>query len=256
MLDYTGWRARIGLIYMASSIVMEPEFAAMAPAGVSIHTARMTLPLASQQGLTTMMRRGPLEDAAALLAEAPLSCAVFGGTSASFLEGRGFDDTVAARMRAVMGSLPVTTASTAGLLALRSFGARRISFVGPYIPEVTERGRRFFEGNGLDVLSADGMGIAADHEIGAVPLERVYAFARQCVHPDAEALFISCTNLRTIGAIAALEQDLGIPVVTAIQSSFWHALALAGVGERPAGFGRLFSQPVPAAAPQATAMAS
>ena len=31
MKDYIGWRARIGLIYMASSTVMEPEFYAMSP---------------------------------------------------------------------------------------------------------------------------------------------------------------------------------------------------------------------------------
>ena len=38
MDDIYGWRARIGLIYMASSWVMEPEFHAMAPPGVTIHT--------------------------------------------------------------------------------------------------------------------------------------------------------------------------------------------------------------------------
>lgn len=257
MLDHTGWRARIGLIYMASSVVMEPEFWAMAPAGVSIHTTRITLPVASKEGISSMMRRGPLEDAAALLAEAPLSCAVFGGTSASFLEGRGFDDAVANRMRAVMGSLPVTTASTAGLLAMRAFGAERISFIGPYIPEVTERGQRFFAANGFEVLAAEGMGISADHEIGAVSLERVYAFARENVHPDSDAVFISCTNLRTVGAIEALEQDLGIPVASAIQASFWHALALARVGEKPAGFGSLFTKaPLPVQALREPALAS
>ena len=41
MRDYYGWRARIGLIYLASSTVMEPELYAMAPAGVSIHTGSL-----------------------------------------------------------------------------------------------------------------------------------------------------------------------------------------------------------------------
>ena len=72
MRDYTGWRAKIGLIYMASSTVMEPEFNAMAPEGVSIHTTRIPLPKASAEGIKSMMAEGPLEQAASLLAEAPL----------------------------------------------------------------------------------------------------------------------------------------------------------------------------------------
>ncbi|HMK79545.1 MAG TPA: aspartate/glutamate racemase family protein [Xanthobacteraceae bacterium] len=242
MRDYTGWRAKIGLIYMASSTVMEPEFHAMAPEGVSIHTTRIPLPKASAEGIKSMMTEGPLEGAAALLAQAPLDACVFGGTSASFLEGRGFNDVVANRMRKVMGAIPVTTASTAALLAMRTLGVKRMTFVGPYIEEVTARGRAFFEANGIEVLSAHGLGITADHELGAVPLERVYGFAKACADAAAEAIFISCTNLRTVGAIEALEQDLGVPVVSAIQSSFWHALALAGVGARVTGFGSLFER--------------
>ncbi|WP_439813877.1 maleate cis-trans isomerase family protein [Zavarzinia sp. CC-PAN008] len=246
MRDYIGWRARLGLVYMASSIVMEPEFYAMAPEGVSIHTARIHLPKVSAEGLKTMMDDGPLEDASRLLAYAPLSAAVFGGTSASFLEGIGYDHGVRRRMSALMGGLPVTTTSTAAVTALRCFGARRITFVGPYISEVTQRGARFFEQNGFEVLSAHGMEIDDDHGIGFVPLERVYDFARRAADAKAEALFISCTNLRTVGAIEALEQDLNIPVVTAIQSSFWHVLGLAGVRAPVEGFGSLFAHPVPA----------
>jgi maleate isomerase len=241
MRDYVGWRAKIGLIYMASSTVMEPEFHAMAPEGISIHTTRIPLPKASADGIKTMMSEGPLERAAALLAEAPLDACVFGGTSASFLEGRGFNDTVANRMRAVMGSIPVTTASTAALLAMKTLGVKRMTFVGPYIEEVTARGRAFFEANGIEVLSAHGLGITADHELGEVPLERVYSFAKQSTDAAAEAIFISCTNLRSVGAIEALEQDLGVPVVSAIQASFWHALGLAHVGAQVSGFGRLFA---------------
>lgn len=240
MRDYVGWRAKIGLIYMASSVVMEAEFHAMAPEGVSIHTTRIPLPKASAEGIKTMMTEGPLEQAASLLAEAPLDACVFGGTSASFLEGRGFNDVVANRMRKVMGRIPVTTASTAALLAMQTLGVKRMTFVGPYIEEVTARGRAFFEANGIEVLSAHGLGITADHELGDVPLERVYAFAKESADAHAQAVFISCTNFRSVGAIEALEQDLGIPVVSAIQSSFWHALGLARVGAKVTGFGSLF----------------
>ena len=56
----------------------------------------------------------------------------------------------------------------------------------------------------------------------------------------ADTVFISCTGLRTIGAIEALEADLGRPVVSAIQATFWDALCIAKVHDVQPGFGSLF----------------
>src|SRR5262245_21222808 len=58
MKDYYVWRGRIGRIYMAASTVMEPEFYAMAPEGISIHTDRIVLPAPTIPGLEKMME-GP-----------------------------------------------------------------------------------------------------------------------------------------------------------------------------------------------------
>lgn len=240
MKDYYGWRARIGLIYMASSTVMEPEFHAMAPEGVSIHTDRIVLPAPTISGLEQMMEGPEVERCAALLAEAPLHVIIFGGTSATFLNGIGWDRKIIERMAAVTHGIPTSTTSTAVLNALRALGAKRISVATPYLDGVTQRAQRFLEQNGFAVLASKGLNLDRDHDIGAVPLEQVYAFAKHNCHPDSDALFLSCTNWRTIGAIEALEQDLGIPVVSAIQASFWECLRLAKVTEGGAGFGRLF----------------
>ncbi len=231
--------SRLGLVYMASSTVMEPEFAAMCPEGVSFHTSRIHLPAPTVEGLSQMMADDETERCVRELARAPLHAIVFGGTSATFLNGIGWDDKIIARMEAVSGGIPVTTTSTASLAGLKAFGAKRISVVTPYVDEVTERARAFFGDNGFEVLGAVGMGIGDDFGIGAVTTEDVYDFARRNTDPKADALFISCTNLRTLGAIPALEEDLGMPVVSAIQASFWGVLRLAGVKARITGFGRL-----------------
>nr|MBA3251536.1 Asp/Glu racemase [Geodermatophilaceae bacterium] len=52
--------------------------------------------------------------------------------------------------------------------------------------------------------------------------------------PEAEAVFVSCTNLPTYDVIAPLEAELGKPVLTANQVTLWSALRLVGthaVGE-------------------------
>ena len=122
----------------------------------------------------------------------------------------------------------------------QSWWIKRPSFVGPYIGEVTERGRRFFEQSGFEVTGAHGMEVRGDRDINAVTLDQTYEFTRERVEDQADGVFISCTGLRTIGAIQALEQDLGRPVVSAIQATFWDALRIAGVGEQIQGFGSLF----------------
>jgi maleate isomerase len=248
MREYYGWRAKVGLIYMASSTVMEPEFYAMAPDGVSIHTDRIVLPKVTLAGLEQMMGGNEILECTSLLASAPLDVIVFGGTSATFLHGRGWDDEVMKRMRSVSGGIPVTTTSTASLRALEALGAKRISIVTPYLDEITARAKTFFEQNGMDVLSAKGLNIDEDHAIGAVPLEHVYRFARQNCDGRADALFMSCTNWRTVGAIQDLEHDLGIPVISAIQASFWDCLRIANVADGGDGFGSLFRTLKPNAA--------
>lgn len=239
-----GSRARIGLIYMASSVVMEPEFQRMAPPGVTIHTTRIAFTKATVEGVGQMSGSAEVEQCTALLATAPLHAICFGGTSASFVHGRGWDVQMCERMAKVSNGIPVTTSSTASLEAMRAVGATRIVFTGPYVSEVTERGRRFFEANGFAVAHAVGLGIVEDHALGAVPLDEVDRLVRAADRPDADAVFISCTNFRSIGVIAALERDLGKPVVSAIQASFWHCLRLAGVDDAINGFGRLLTLPV------------
>jgi maleate isomerase len=212
----------------------------MAPEGVSIHTDRIVLPAPTIAGLEEMMKGEEVRRCASFLAQAPLHVIMFGGTSATFLHGIGWDRKVIEQMATVTNGIPTSTSSSAVLNALTILGAKKISLVTPYLDVVTARARVFLEANGFAVLSSKGLNIDADHAIGAVPLEQVYAFARQNCHSASDALFLSCTNWRTVGAIEALEKDLGIPVVTAIQASFWECLRIAKIGDGGAGFGRLF----------------
>lgn len=241
MRDYGGWRCRIGLIYMASSTVMEPEFYAMAPDGVAICTTRTRLPKMDIAGLTEMSSSDDVERCTRDLSRADLHAIIYGGTSASFLKGMSWDRSMHERMTGVSGKIPVTTTSSASVAALRAVGAKNIAFVSPYIPEIVERGRRYFSEAGFEVSAATGMNIDDDHTIGRVTPESVYQFARQAVSREADTVFISCTNLQTVSAIAPLEDDLGVPVVSAVQASFWQCLRMAGVEDRITGFGRLFA---------------
>lgn len=240
--DGFGTRAKIGLIYMASSTVMEPEMYAMAGAGVSIHTSRLTLPSVTVDGIDAMMRSPELQAAVRLAAQAPLDTLVFGGTSASFLHGTEWDRSITRQMEGWSNlERRCTTTSTASLAALDDLGATSIALATPYVPEVVERASRFFGENGHPVVASRGLGITSDWELAQVPLERVFDLCVEVDSPEASAVFVSCTNLRSVGAIEALEKELGKPVVSAVQASFWHCLTLTGVAGAAPGYGQLFN---------------
>ncbi|WP_374832673.1 maleate cis-trans isomerase family protein [Paenochrobactrum pullorum] len=244
MPDGDGYKARIGLIYMASSIVMDAEMAAMAAEGVSIHTTRIKLPKVTVEGIEAMMNAPELEQAARLLASAPIDVLCFGGTSASFLHGTAYDHGLIAKMKLWAPDVKITTASTATLAALKAVNAGPVALATPYVDEVHARAIRFLEENGHQVVSHKNLRIDTDQALAEVPLEEVYRLVREVDHDDATAIFISCTNFRSVGAIEALETALGKPVISAIQASFWHSSGLVTKEGSKPGYGSLMSKPV------------
>jgi len=61
--------------------------------------------------------------------------------------------------------------------------------------------------------------------------------------PEADAVFISCTSVRTFEIIAPLERDLGKPVISSNQATIWHALRKTGIRDTIEGYGRLLTLP-------------
>ena len=77
---------------------------------------------------------------------------------------------------------------------------------------------------------------------GSVKPEQVKALAMEVFRPEAEAVFISCSNFRTLDIIEAVERETGKPVITSNQAAMWGSLR--GIGDRRviSGAGRLFQE--------------
>ena len=58
-----------------------------------------------------------------------------------------------------------------------------------------------------------------------------------------DAVFLSCTNLRTLDIIDGLEESLGIPVVSSNLAIGWQMARLSGAPVAFSAPGRLFRQP-------------
>jgi maleate isomerase len=69
-----------------------------------------------------------------------------------------------------------------------------------------------------------------DHAV-ATPAQ-FYEWVRSHVPSSAEAVFIAANAFRSIGVIAALEEDLRKPILTANQAALWYALRVSGAEVR------------------------
>lgn len=235
-----GGRAKLGLVYPAPGWVMEPEFYAMSPSGVATYTTRISLNETNEDELGKLGDRAM--EATKLIAEAPVDVIAFGCTSGSFINGPKYDKDLIERMEKITGGIPCTTTSTAVVAALRDLNVKKVAVATPYIDEVNLKAQAFLEANGFKVTNLKGLGLLYDSEIDRQDLETVYNLAKQADTEDADAVAILCTGIRSVPILQALEIDLGKPVISAIQATFWQCLRMAGVKEKITGFGSLLER--------------
>lgn len=253
--DGWGFRARLGLLVPHAAIGSESELAAMVPAGVSVHATRVPLRVMRAGGVmdptiaidpVRAFADPPLvDDAAELLAAAPLHAIGFAFTSSSYVRGAADDEALRLRLERRTRGIPVAITSVSALLALRALEARKVALVDPpwFSPELTALGVAYFRGQGVEVVHAAAAALPS--ELRAINPGQLFEWVRDNVPPKTEAVYIGGNGLRAVGVIDALEEDLQIPVITANQVLCWHLLRLAGTRAPVVGYGRLFSCELP-----------
>lgn len=241
MTDTRG-RARIGVLVPFTNSNLEPDFAMMRPAGVSIHVARMggydedAVPDEAQmQGLGTADLDEPLH----LLSGIKPDVVIYGCTSATLTHGPAFDRALAKRIEEDSGAKTVTAAG-ALVHALRALKVTRIGFASPYVPEINELAIRFLADMGFDTVARAEVGAAlGNHEQGALDPDAVMQLGLRADHPEANAVVLSCTEMRSLETLQRLEDALGKPVVSSNQAMMFEALAALAIRDPLVGFGQL-----------------
>lgn len=228
------WEGKLGLIVPSWNTVMEYEVQRMAGATMSVHSMRISHTGDTEENLLRLGTEAPA--AAGLLAHAKVDVIGYGCTAGGFLKGPEGDRKVGAEIAAVTG-IPVATSAAAVADALRAVDARRVGVASPYAAWLNERVRTYLEADGFEVVAIQGLGTEAH---STITLERVEALAAEVNRPEAQAIFISCSNFRTLEIIESLERRFGKPVVTSNASSMWKMLRLMGDRRAVPGAGRLF----------------
>lgn len=242
----TRTRTRFGLLVPFTNTNFEPDMALMCPDGVSLHATRMGGYDAAEIPDEMQMRNlgsGDLSEPLHLLAGVRPDVVLYGCTSATLSHGVAFDQDLAARIGALSGAQTVTAAG-ALVHALRSLDITRAAFASPYVPAINELAIGFLADCGITcVARADIEGVLDNDGQGALPPDAVSALACRADHPDAQAVILSCTDMRSVEVIAQLEARLAKPIITSNQAMLFQALQLAGLPQAITGFGTLLERP-------------
>ncbi|WP_086819283.1 aspartate/glutamate racemase family protein [Allokutzneria sp. NRRL B-24872] len=198
--------------------------------GTDLHAVPELLDLGSPERLA---------EGARLLAKHEPDAVVWACTSGSFVyRWDGAADQVA-KLAAAAGK-PASSTSFAFVNAARALGLSKVSVAASYPTDVAEYFVEFLGAGGVEVVSMASADIDTAAEVGRLDPDAVIDFAVAHDHPDAEAVLVPDTAMRTLNVVNEIEKRLGKPVLTANQVTVWEGLRLVGGHPRTAAFGTLF----------------
>jgi maleate isomerase len=238
-----GSRAVLGLIVLQEDETVENEFRQFAGFdGISLYHSRIQSdPDVTAETLARMEAEIP-SSVGLLPAAVRFDAIGYACTSGATIIG---EENVAAAIRTVKPEAAATNPLTAAKAAFQALDVMKIGFVTPYIEEVSAAMRRNFEASGLQINAFGSFEQSEEHTVAQITNVSVLnAILEIGSAEDCDAVFVSCTNLRTAGVIEDAEAKLGKPVVSSNQALAWHLLRLAGISDQPSGLGLLYQRPM------------
>jgi maleate isomerase len=217
---------RIGVV-CPFDMALDRELWRWMPADISLHFTRtpyidepVNIQMAEEVGAPEDVLRAARDISAVGPEVVAYAC-----TSGSFINGVGGAVRIAEAMEEGGAPRGITT-SGALLEALEYLDVGRVAVVTPYLPELTTRLADFLLEAGRTVVGQSSLGL--DAYIWEVPYRTTRELIRIADSPEADVIFVSCTNLATYDLIAPLERELGKPIISANQVTAWSALRALG----------------------------
>lgn len=221
-------RAKLGLIALQADRTIEDDMRRLMPEDVSLLVSRV--PSGLDVTLDTLAAmEGELATAAGLFPQGHTFDVVgYGCTSGTAQIGA---DHVAARVREGTQATAVSEPLSALIAACRTLSLGRIAILSPYVASVSDQLRTVLQAQGIHTPILGSFDEAEEAAVAHIDAPSIITAATElATDADVDALFLSCTNLRTLDVIAPLQAKLGVPVLSSNLVLGWHMLRLAGQG--------------------------
>lgn len=231
--------AALGVIVLQSDESLEPELRQLHLGdGVALFHSR--IPSSDEVTPDTLAQMADaLPAAAALLpAAAGFRAIAYGCTSGATVIG---PERVAEMIRGHHPGVPCTDPMTALIAACRALGVSRLALLTPYVESVSAAMRAYLESQGIEIVQFASFEQKDEAVVARISEDSVQSALLAFDPTGCDAVFTSCTNLRSFSIIDTTEAQLGVPVLSSNLALGWHLMQLAGLATEGAGPGRLFA---------------
>ena len=157
------------------------------------------------------------EVSAGILPNYDLDLVVFNCTSSSSIVG---DEAIELAIKESKPTAKVLTTSQAVVKNFKARGFKKVSILTPYSKEVSSLLKDYLQRNGVEIVSSMYMDMSDDRDVAFLPPNEIISAAKAATHDEADALFISCTAMRSAEIIPEIESAIGKPVFTSNQATF------------------------------------
>jgi maleate isomerase len=232
-------RAALGLIVLATDQTIEHEFCRLIDLpGVALYQSRILNDAQITPETLKAMEARLVAATEVILPGTPLDVVAFGCTSAAMVIG---EERVFELIRRARPRVACTTPITAAFAAFRAFGARRIALLTPYREDINRFMRDYITARGFEVPVMGSFNEEDDRKAARIDADSIRKATIELGRSDrVDAVFVSCTSLRLVDAVGAIEDELCKPVTSSNHALAWHCLRLAGVEDCRSGRGQLF----------------
>lgn len=247
MRDVLGWRRKFGVLGPSTNTIVQPDFEAMRPVGVTNHYSRIFTPDAnavsneSFRAGAEKIAENVLDAVRGVMTSAP-DYLVMGMSAVTFFDGAKGADKFTAGVEAESG-VKISVGSHACAAALRAYGGvKNIAVLSPYWPVMNTEVARYFGDMGFKTVRDIPLQCRSWTKIAEVTPAQCRDALRKLDGDDVDAIVQVGTNLSMVRLAAAAEMWLGKPVIAINTATYWHALRANGIADRLEGFGRLLEE--------------
>lgn len=216
---------RIGQIVPSSNTTMETEIPAMLrareavePERFTFHSSRMRMKKVTKEELEAM--DADSGRCAAELVDARVDVLGYACLVAIMSMGKGYHRTSETRLHEITVKeghpTPVVTSAGALVSGLKTLGAKKVSIVAPYLKPLTCLVVDYIEAEGIQVADSISLEIADNVEVGRRDPMALVSIYKDLKLSGIDALVLSsCVQMPSLGAVPIVEQECGLPVVSA-----------------------------------------
>lgn len=242
----------IGLIVPSSNLTMETELPRLMRARENVvpgerfvfHSSRMRMKHVTPEelrGMNAQTRRAATELADARPDAVATACLV-----AIMAQGPGYhctaEDEITAVLRDEGVGAPVVSSAGALITGIRALGASRVAIVTPYMRQLTDLVVEYLEDAGIGVVDALSLEVPDNIAVARLDPEDLHGHVKRLDLTGADALVLSaCVQMPSLPVLQAVEDEVGLPVLSAATATAYCLLSELGLETRVPGAGALLS---------------